>query len=118
MPPSSTFSPSLISLMVSVDVKPFTAMLAALSLGKRPMKVPNLKSFRLFFPPLREHLKGLLLKRTVLKPNLLQDHQIYRLRACMCALFSPEIFTGLGSEGVKSPTTTEDNERKGAGKED
>ena len=32
------------------NVNPFTAMLAAPSLGKRPIKVPNLKSLS-FFPP-------------------------------------------------------------------
>ena len=36
--------------MKEEDINPFTAMLAAPSLGKRPIKVPNLKSFRLFFP--------------------------------------------------------------------
>ena len=35
----------------------------------------------------------------------------------MCTFRSGN-FTDLGSEGVKSPTTTEDNETEGAGKED
>ena len=39
-------------------VNPYTAVLAALLLGKRPIKVPNLKSLRLFFfAPLHEHVK-------------------------------------------------------------
>ena len=33
-----------------LPVNPFTAMLAAPSLGKQPTKVPNLKSFGSFFP--------------------------------------------------------------------
>ena len=75
-------------------------MLAAPSLGKRPVKVPNLKSLRLFVP-LHEQDKGFLSKCTVLKVGLLQDHEMCGLQACMCALFSPQMFTGCGSGGVK-----------------
>ena len=49
-------------------LNPFTAMLA--SLGKRPIKVPNLKSLRLC-PSLLEHMKEVLSKRTELKFDLL-----------------------------------------------
>ena len=56
-------------------INPFTAMLARQSLGKRPMKVPNLKSLRHPPPPLHlpthEHIKRLLSKYTVLKVDLL-----------------------------------------------
>ena len=51
-------------------------------------------------PFLREHLKGLLLKRTVLKANLWQDHQVYRFGACMFALFSPEILQAGAVKGL------------------
>ena len=62
--------------------------------------MPNVKSLRLV-PPSHEHVKSFLSKCALLKVDLLQDHQIYCLQACMCALYSPEIFTGFGSEGVK-----------------
>ena len=42
-------------------------------------------------PPLHEHVKELLSKCTVLKVDVLQDHQIYSFQACMFALFRPEI---------------------------
>ena len=58
------------------DVNPVTALLAAPSLRKRPMKTPNLKSLWLFFLPLHEHVKGFLSKCTVLKVDLSQAHQI------------------------------------------
>ena len=55
-------------------LNPFTAMLTSVSLGKRPVKVPNIKIIKPpppppFFPPSppHEHVKGLLLKCTVLK---------------------------------------------------
>ena len=41
-------------------------------------------------PPIREHVKVLLSKCTVLNVDLLQDHQIYRLQACMYARFRAE----------------------------
>ena len=51
-------------------INPFTAMLAIVSLGKRPVKVPNLKIMKAFSPP-HEHVKGFLSKCTVLKVNVL-----------------------------------------------
>ena len=75
-------------------------MLAAPSLRKRPVKVPNLKPLRLFLPPWYEHVKGFLSKCTVLKLDLLWDHQIHRLEACMCALFSPEILQAWAVKGL------------------
>ena len=51
-------------------INPFTAMLAALSLGKQSTKVPNLKSLR-SFSPLLEYVKRFLSKCTVLKVDLL-----------------------------------------------
>ena len=69
------------------------------SLGSRPIKVPNLKSFSL--PPSHEQVKGLLSKSTVLKVDLLQDHQLYCLQECMCALFSPETLQDVAVKGLK-----------------
>ena len=46
-------------------------------------------------------MKGIISKCTVLKADLLQDHQIHCFEEYMCALFSPENFEGYGSEGVK-----------------
>ena len=64
--------------------------------------MPNLKSLRPF-PSSHKHanVKGLVSKRTVLKVELSQDHQICCLQACMCTPFSSETYR-LGSEGVKS----------------
>jgi len=51
-------------------INPFTAMLAALSLLKRPVKAPDLKSL-LTFSPWHEHMEGFLSKYTVLKAEVL-----------------------------------------------
>ena len=83
-------------LCPSVFINPFTAMFAAMSLGKRPTEVPNLKPVKQFLPPSREHVKGFLSKCTVLKVDLLQDHQIYCLQACVCVHFSTWRFHRLG----------------------
>ena len=40
-------------------------------------------------------------KCTVLKADLLQNHQVYCLQACMCAIFSPEILQALAVKGLK-----------------
>ena len=64
-----------------------------------PITVPNLKSLRLPpppHPPLHEHMKGFLPKCTVLKVDLLQDHQIYCWQAPVCVNFSARIFYRLG----------------------
>ena len=55
----------------SSEFNPFTAMLAAPSLRKRPMKVLNLKSLRLFPPLSHVYVKGFISKCTVLKVDLL-----------------------------------------------
>ena len=53
------------------SINPFTAMLAAPSLRKRSLKVPNLKPLRLFLPPSHDYVKIFLSKWTVLKADLL-----------------------------------------------
>ena len=78
-------------------------MLAAASLGKRPIKKPNLKSLKLF--PSYELVKGFLSKCTVFKVDLISDHQLYSLQDCMYALVTePGNVTGWVSEGVKPNT--------------
>ena len=52
------------------DVNPFTAMLAALSLGKRPIKA-KFETIQAFLSPSHEHVKGFLSKCTVFKVDLL-----------------------------------------------
>ena len=46
-------------------------------------------------------MKGILSKYTVWKADLLKGHQVYYLQTCMCALFSPENFTGISVKGLK-----------------
>ena len=89
---------------------PFTAIFAAPLLGKRPIKVPNLKPVRLFCPALHEYVKGFLSKCTVLKDFLF--HQIYCLEACMCALFSPEILQAVAVKGLISNLSLGSNEQQ------
>ena len=52
-------------------------------------------------------MKGLLLKCTILKADLLWGHQIYCLQACMCALFSPEILQAEAVKGLRETLTEE-----------
>ena len=79
--------------MTSVEhkINPFTAMLAAPSVGKRQTTLPHL-------PPSREHVKGVMSKCTVLRTDLLYYHHTHCLEARMCDLLSPEI---LQAEAVK-----------------
>ena len=63
---------TMVRLPVSDIFNPFTAMFAALSLGKRSIKMPNLKPSIFFsFPVSHEHVKGFLSKCTALKVDLL-----------------------------------------------
>ena len=90
---------------------PFTVMFAAPSLGKRPIKV-KFETIFLFFPfvvvvvvvvvvaPFALARERFLSKRTVSKVDLLQDHQIYCLHACMCAFLSPEILYAGAVKGI------------------
>ena len=81
-------------------LNPFTAMLAPPSLRKRPTEVRNLKSLGLVAFS-HEHVKGFLPKGTVLKVDLLQDHQIYCFQACMCAFLSTKILQAGAVKGLK-----------------
>jgi len=75
-------------------------MLAAQSLGKRPVKAPNWKPWRLVLPPSYKHVNRFPLKCTLLKVDLLQDNQLFCLEACMCALPSPEIVQAVVVKGL------------------
>ena len=75
-------------------------MLATPLLGKRPIKVPNLKLLKLVLPPSYGHVNGFLSKHTVLKVDLLQNHQMYCLEPCMCAFFSLEILQAVAVMGL------------------
>ena len=107
--------------------------LAAPSVGKRPISNATFETVTAFFflsfffffffflffffaPFASDTSKTFLSRCTVLKVDLLHDHQIYRLEVCMRALFvvvvlNPGNFTGWGgSEGVKPtvpPVTAE-----------
>ena len=76
-------------------------MLAAPSLGKLPIKVPNLKPLRLVLPPSHDPVNGFLLmhsigSRFVTGPSHMLFGGVY-----VCT-FQPGNFTGCGSEGVNS----------------
>ena len=77
-------------------------MLATPSLGKRPIKAPNCKPLRLVLPPSYGHANGFPFKCTVPKVDLLKDHQLYCLEACMSALSSPEISQAVAVKGLNS----------------
>ena len=80
----------------SDTVNPFTAMLAAPSLRKGSIKVPNLKPLRLVCPFARQHRKWFLSKCTVLKVRFVigpSNRQFAGVSVCT--------FQCCGSEGVK-----------------
>ena len=90
------------SVTSGFNINPFTAMLAAPSLGKLPITVPNLKLLRPLCPLRLRHVKAFLSKCTVLKLDLLHDHQMYGLEVCMRALFSPVILQAGAVKGLKT----------------
>ena len=57
-------------------INPFTAILAAPSLGNRPVKSAKCETIKAPHPPPppHEYVKGILSKCTVSKVDLLQDH--------------------------------------------
>ena len=66
---------------------------------KTTNKSTNLETINIkAFPP--EYLKRFLSTCTVLKVDLLRDHQRYCLQACMCALFSPDILQAVAVKGL------------------
>ena len=85
------------------DLNPFTATLAAPSLEKRPIKMPNLKPLRQFAPFAwareRTSAKTHRIERFVLGLSSILFAGVY-----VCT-FQPGNFTGWGSEGVNSAVT-------------
>ena len=82
---------------------PFAAMLAAKSIGKRPMKVPNLKSSRL--SPIR--MKRFLSKNALYwKQISIGPSNVLYTGMYMCT-FQPGYLTGCVGEGVKSWSRSE-----------
>ena len=82
------------------DINPFAATLAAPSLQKTTNKSAKFEIIKAPSSPSRDHVKGFLSKFTVLKENFVEKHQIYCLRACVCALFSPEILQAGAVKGL------------------
>ena len=79
---------------------PFTAMLAALSLGKWPIKVPILKSFWLFYPLARARERTYIQMHSAESGYVTEPSNVLSAGAYVCS-FQPGNFTGWGSEGVK-----------------
>ena len=77
-------------------------MLAAPPLGKHPLKVPNLKPSKFVGRLCMSTLKDLYQKCTVLKVDLLSDHQIHCFACEYVCTFQHGNFTSCGSEGVKA----------------
>ena len=77
-------------------------MLAALSLGKRPIKMQNLKSLRLFRPSSHEHPKRICIKVHSIESKLVirPSDNLYCLGAGMCALFTLEILQAGAVKGL------------------
>ena len=73
-------------------------MLAALSLGKWPIKEPILKSLKLFYPLAWARKRTC----TALKADLLWKHQICYLQERTSAFFSAEILQAVAVKGLKS----------------
>ena len=71
------------------NINPFSAMFAALSVSLRkwPIKVPDLKSLRLFSPVEKDFYQN----EQYWKYVCYRTIKIYSLLACICALFSREI---------------------------
>ena len=90
-------------------LNPFTAMLAAPSLWKRPTTVPNLKSLRSFFPFVWAREKISIKMHSAESRFVIGSSKYaicYRtikicyLQACTCALFSPEILQAGAVKGL------------------
>ena len=81
------------------DVNPFTAMLAAQSLWKRPIKVPNLKSLRLL-PPCARAREQNSVKTLSTESRLVIGPSDILLASVYVCRFQPGNLADWGSEGV------------------
>ena len=83
-------------------LNPFTAKLAAPSLGKQLTKVPNLKSFRFFFlSPFASAHEMISVKMHTIKSRFVIGPSNILFASLYVCTFKPGNFTGWGSEGVK-----------------
>ena len=80
---------------------PFTAMLAPPSFGKQPIKVPNLKSLKIF-PLCMSTWKDFYLKHSIESGFVIGPSNILFAAVYACT-FQPGNVTDWGSEGVKMP---------------
>ena len=90
---------------VSSSVNPFTAMLAALSPRKRPMKVANLKSVWLLFSFFFSPSVACVRERTSIETHGIERKFVIGLSNILIAdvyvcTFQPGNYTSWGSEGV------------------
>ena len=84
-------------------INPFTAMLAAPSLWKRPIKVPNLKPSRLF-APLPWARENISIKMDSIESRFVIGPSNILFWSRVCVHLSAQNFTGCGSEGVNTWT--------------
>ena len=93
------------SRLTQLHCFPILSMLNPFTAGhhvawKRPIKMRNLKSLGLFSSSVSMWKDFFLSKRTVLKVDLLQNWKIYRLQACVCTLFGPELLQAVALNGL------------------
>ena len=111
-----------------VNCDPFTATLAAMSLLKLPIRVPNLRSLMPSTPPpppqhhSHEQVKGFLPKCTVLQVDLLSCHQTHCMQATLQASLSgtflqtlPDLVTPLKGHSLSPRSRRGQRPPKGLG---
>ena len=89
-------------------VNPFTAMLAAPSLGRRPIKVPSFKSLTPFFPWFAWTHQRIYIKMHCTESRFVIGPSNICLQACMWALFSPEMLQVAAVKGLIEPLPSKD----------
>ena len=76
-------------------------MLAALPLGKRPIKMPNFKSLRFFFAPLAGARERIYITMHSVESRFVMESSNTLLGGVDVCTFDPGHFTGWGRDGVK-----------------
>jgi len=97
----------------SIGFNPFTSMLAVPPLEKRPIKMPNVKSFRWLFPTSQERVKGDIQIQGIESRLVIRLSNILSAGVYVCT-FQLGYFTGWGSEEVKGTMLPEqaNNQRR------
>ena len=99
---SFSFSLSLFAVSCTNEINPLTFMLVTSSLPKRPIKVPNLKPFRLFFARARESRISIKMHSVVSRLNfVIGPPDNYTVWRRVCTLFIPEILQAGAVKGLK-----------------